>query len=247
MSDAQSIDIRALAAPFPMDGIEWRVGTVSKNKPSCTLLCYLTSRAVMDRLDTVVGPLNWRDEYADAPGGGIRCGISVYNPVTGEWVTKWDAADPTQIEATKGGHSDAFKRAAVKWGIGRYLYRLDTTWVKLVEGFGPWGSISTNWNKKMHHVAQMPRLPAWALPEGQAPKPEQRPRRPAPKAQGFDRKAALAVIDAAWSEHYTGTVTQWAKAVSFDLMSATRDELVRLLGDVRDGTVDGAANALRAS
>ncbi len=42
----------------------------------------------------------------------------------GEWVTKSDGAGDTNIEAEKGGISDALKRAAQKFGIGRYLYYL---------------------------------------------------------------------------------------------------------------------------
>ena len=38
------------------------------------------------------------------------------------WITKADGAGDTDIEGEKGGISDALKRAAVVWGIGRYLY-----------------------------------------------------------------------------------------------------------------------------
>ena len=38
------------------------------------------------------------------------------------WVTKSDGAEDSTIEAVKGAYSDSFKRAAVKWGIARYLY-----------------------------------------------------------------------------------------------------------------------------
>ena len=52
------------------------------------------------------------------------------------------------IEAEKGQASDSFKRSAVLWGIGRYLYYLPNTWV----------DIDTN-NK-----FKAPKLPKWALP-----------------------------------------------------------------------------------
>jgi hypothetical protein len=45
------------------------------------------------------------------------------------WVRKSDGAGETQVEGEKGAISDALKRAAVKWGIGRYLYDLDSPWV----------------------------------------------------------------------------------------------------------------------
>lgn len=40
-----------------------------------------------------------------------------------------DGAENTDIEPVKGGLSDAYKRAAVKWGIGRYLYDMEAAWV----------------------------------------------------------------------------------------------------------------------
>src|SRR5690606_35602811 len=66
------------------------------------------------------------DEY-DCVNGRTICKLGIN--VDGAWVWKSDGAGDTQVEAEKGGISDAFKRAAVKWGIGRYLYDLDAPWV----------------------------------------------------------------------------------------------------------------------
>src|ERR1700710_2501614 len=41
------------------------------------------------------------------------------------WVWKWDTGSESKVEAEKGQASDSFKRAAVKWGIGRFLYDLE--------------------------------------------------------------------------------------------------------------------------
>jgi hypothetical protein len=101
-------------------------GTVSERNGKALALAYLTSRAVMDRLDQVVGPENWQDEYIPGPAGGVVCRLSLR--VLGEWIPKQDGADNTKIESVKGGIADALKRAGVKWGIGRYLYGLPTTW-----------------------------------------------------------------------------------------------------------------------
>jgi hypothetical protein len=46
-------------------------------------------------------------------------------------VVKSNGAGDTDVEGPKGALSDAFKRAAVLWGIGRYLYSLDSPWVAL--------------------------------------------------------------------------------------------------------------------
>ena len=154
MSEVSSMKaiFERLAAPFDPADIEWRAGATNADKTSALALAYITSRAVMDRLDEVVGAENWRDEYAPGPGGGIVCGISLR--IGGEWVTKWDGAENTDFEAIKGGLSDAFKRAGYKWGIGRYLYRLDSVWVKC-EARG-----------KFVQLKEIPQLPAWALPAG---------------------------------------------------------------------------------
>jgi hypothetical protein len=103
-----------LAQPTPPDEIKQRQG------PGGKMLDYIDARYVMDTLDGMIGPENWRDEYVDRTDGSVRCGISIL--IDGEWVTKWDVGDPSDIEATLGSYSHAFKRAAVKWGIARDLY-----------------------------------------------------------------------------------------------------------------------------
>jgi len=67
----------------------------------------------------------------------------------------------------------------------------------------------------------------------------QQERRPEPR-QDFDSSAAVATIEAAWSEHYNGTAADWAQSVGFDLKQETRDGLIHLLQDVQAGTVRGA-------
>lgn len=150
-----------LAEPFPPTDIEWRAGATNSDKTKALALAYITSRAVMDRLDNVVGPENWRDEYRPGPNGGVVCGLSIR--VGDEWITKWDGADNSDIEGVKGGLSDAFKRAGYKWGIGRYLYNLEGTWIEC-EVFG-----------KTVRLKGTPKLPAWALPKGTQPAPAKAP------------------------------------------------------------------------
>lgn len=117
-----------LSAPFPPDEIEWRVGSTNAAKTSGLALAYLTARHVMDRLDQVVGTENWQDRY-EVHGSKTICYLSIR--IGGEWITKADGAGDTDVEAEKGSLSDALKRAAVKWGIGRYLYDLGNVWVEV--------------------------------------------------------------------------------------------------------------------
>ena len=126
-----------LSNPFKPSDIEWRAGQFTKDGTKVMLLAYITSRAVMDRLDAVVGPENWCASYEASPiNNGLECRLSI-RMINGEWVTKTDAAEPTQIESVKGAYSDALKRAAVQWGIGRYLYNLDNSWVAVTAKRSP--------------------------------------------------------------------------------------------------------------
>lgn len=133
MTDAQAI-FDQLAAPFPTQSISWRVGSTTGDKTKGMALAYIDARDVMDRLDGVVGPANWQSEYTNAGNNATCCRIGIHFEGIG-WVWKSDGAGQTDVEGDKGQFSDAFKRAAVHWGIGRYLYELDSPWVA-IEPFG---------------------------------------------------------------------------------------------------------------
>jgi len=105
---------RELKRPFPIGSVSFRKGPGGSKE-----LAYITARDVMQRLDDVFGVDGWSDEY-DYIGGRMICKLKCRFGDT--WITKSDGADDTQIEGAKGGISDALKRAAVKFGIGRYLY-----------------------------------------------------------------------------------------------------------------------------
>lgn len=128
--------IKALSEHFEDHEIEWRVGSTNKDKTKGMLFAYVTNRAIMNRLDDVVGVENWKQTYREIHNG-IVCTLSVRFSESGEWISKEDGADLTSIEATKGGLSDAMKRAAVQFGIGRYLYDAETPWVDLKDGKYP--------------------------------------------------------------------------------------------------------------
>ena len=106
--------LNQLHSATPADRIKTRPGP-GGSKP----LSYVDARYVMDKLDEL-GPENWQDRYEDRDGGSVRCGIGIN--VDGEWIWKWDVGTESNIEEDKGAYSDAFKRAAVKWGIARDLY-----------------------------------------------------------------------------------------------------------------------------
>ncbi|MBQ7726240.1 MAG: hypothetical protein IJT66_03755 [Clostridia bacterium] len=129
---------KRLAEPFPFNEIEWRVLRVSKKKPVAQVAAYVDSRAIQNRLDKVLGRENWQNRFVTVAGNGEQptahiCEISIYYPDRGEWITKSDGAGCTDIEPVKGGLSNAFKRAASMWNLGRYLYGLKDIWAEIDE------------------------------------------------------------------------------------------------------------------
>jgi hypothetical protein len=126
--DAQEL-FDQLSAPFAPEQIEWRVGSTNKDKTKGMALAYIDARTVMDRLDSVCGPDGWQCNYTPGVGGSIVCNIGLR--LEGDWIWKADGAGATDMEAEKGAISDAFKRAAVRWGVGRYLYELKAPWIEL--------------------------------------------------------------------------------------------------------------------
>ena len=112
---------------------------MTKDKAKGFAIPYVDKRAIQNLLDTVLGCENWKDETVTVMGQTAKeaahiCKISIYFPERNEWITKSDGAGSTDIEPIKGGLSNAFKRAASIWNIGRYLYELPGIWVLLKDG-----------------------------------------------------------------------------------------------------------------
>ncbi|HSE46724.1 MAG TPA: Rad52/Rad22 family DNA repair protein [Gemmatimonadales bacterium] len=117
-----------LAEPFPAEVVSAKPQVVSGNRALAVF--YIDARDVADRLDQVVGPENWQDSYELLSDGSVACRLSVRVP-GGDWVTKMDVGSPAGVDAgdrMKGAFSDSFKRAGVKFGIGRYLYHIPAGW-----------------------------------------------------------------------------------------------------------------------
>jgi hypothetical protein len=137
-----------LKKPFPVNKIHWRVGATTKDKSKGIALAYIDARDVMQRLDEAAEFDGWTCRY---PFPGC-CEIGI--KVNGNWLSRSNGAGETNVEGEKGQYSDAFKRAGVMWGIGRYLYALPNVWVPIK----PQG--------KSYVIVEPPTLPDWATPEG---------------------------------------------------------------------------------
>ncbi len=122
--------LKALTRPWEKGEIKWRIGSLSKDKKKALPLAYIDARTVMERLDAAVGGVNWQDRYEFHEKRTI-CYLSIR--INGEWICKADGAGDSDIEGEKGGISDAFKRASVKWGMGRELYELKCGWMPINE------------------------------------------------------------------------------------------------------------------
>jgi len=141
----------------------------TQGKPWLLAIPYITNRAIQQRLDDVVGAGCWQNEYKPAPNGeGVLCGISIL--IADKWVTKWDGAENTQIESIKGGLSNSMKRAAVQWGIGRYLYQLEAQFAncRVCNGrssaIANYDYIKPKSGAPVHCDWDDPILPVWAQP-----------------------------------------------------------------------------------
>ena len=142
-STSKAKEIRKrLVSPFRYKDLDWRFqelkfkrnqyesykqnGKVLHGMVKSKLLVYVDARAVQNRLDEVFGVSGWKTEFKPYPCVGQKAVMCALSVKSGEaWITKEDGAPLTNIEAEKGGLSDAFKRAAVQFGIGRYLYNFE--------------------------------------------------------------------------------------------------------------------------
>lgn len=104
---------------------KWRIQTVNSYKGTADCVAYIDSRDAEDLLDEVIGELYWKDEYRRDSHGILICRLSIYNESIKEWIYKEDCGTAKDFEKDKSEYSDAFKRAAVKFGIGRFLYKKD--------------------------------------------------------------------------------------------------------------------------
>jgi hypothetical protein len=174
----------ALAAPFSETEVKFKPQVVKNNRAMA--LAYVDVRAIMDRLDDVLGVGNWQDHYEILADNSVMCRLRLF--INGRWITKSDVGSPSEQpdsgDRLKAAVSDALKRAAVKFGIGRYLYRLPQVWA--------------DYDPVKKQFVTPPKLPLWAQAKPSAiaqPKPNQPTEKPTeprgPKPSVNELKQAL--------------------------------------------------------
>lgn len=121
------MDIKKLSEPLSIDQIEFRVQSINKGGYA-TILAYKNARVDQQRLDDIVGPLNWKRSHSN---NNRNCTVSIWCDEKKEWISKEDTGTESNTEKEKGLASDSFKRACFNWGIGRELYNYPFIQVKL--------------------------------------------------------------------------------------------------------------------
>jgi len=165
-----------LKKPFEENEVEWKVqscGISTNGKPWARVLTYIDARAIQERLDDLFGVNGWKDKYREN-GEDIICTLSIM--MDGKWVSKENGASKTKYESFKGGISSAFKRVSASgFGVGRYLYDLEATFVEDVTLERPAYKDKKDWiesydkESKKNIYWKAPKLPSWALPQEKKP------------------------------------------------------------------------------
>lgn len=156
--------VSLLEIPFEPAVIEWRVTNTNKSNGSLRgqVIPYADQRAYTDRLNALFTPAGWTRKYTVHTSASfqrsedqkiaakvfVTCDVTIFglgsHSATGE---EW-ADDPN---AGTAAEAQAFKRACSCFGLGRYLYHFTGVWMDLNERKRP---------------KSVPRLAAWATPEG---------------------------------------------------------------------------------
>jgi len=133
-----------LALPFDPNDVEWKPQAIKGNK--ALAVAYIDARTVAERLDQVTEG-DWAFDWESVADGAVKGRLTICG------VIRCDVGEPgdgPQGETLKAAVSDALKRSAVLFGVGRYLYRLPAQWV--------------DYDAQYKRLARRPELPAWAKP-----------------------------------------------------------------------------------
>ena len=123
-----------LSAPVPSSAISWRQDgkvTARDGKYFARFVAYIEANTVRERLDTVV-PGEWDltlELMPTIPGedsDGTQCSFKARLQILG--VIREDVGTGRDY---KQASTDAFKRAAVRFGVGNELYDYEQNWVEM--------------------------------------------------------------------------------------------------------------------
>jgi len=226
--------LEMLSKPFDPREVEVKIQAVNRDRTRAQVVAYVDARTVLDRLDEAVGPTGWSDKYEvlfnsfDDEGRRlveVKCTLTVLG------VSKEDVGEGDSLKAA---FSDALKRAAVKFGVGRYLYRLPKVWADLDER----GNIKDPEAVKRALLSgEAQDAPPWAV-NGDKPKAANAVNAE-PKPSGGITEAQLRYIHKLWKEMGGGDdIHDYASAVLgrevSSLKELTRQEASKLIEAMRE-------------
>lgn len=119
-------DLKILRAPFSKESLGVKVQNLSKDRTRAMLVLYLQHTDVQNRLEEVDPAWTTQVLTEDRIGDTVYVRIRMaLKEVTRENVG--EGADP------KSAYSDALKRCAMLFGVGRYLYDSPIVWISYDE------------------------------------------------------------------------------------------------------------------
>ncbi len=143
--------LEKLAQPFPASSIYWRAGVVSRDKKRAQALPYAEPRVYEDRLNSVCPGL-WSVSFRPWGESRIICDLSI-----GELTRASTGEENEGFAPGTAAEAQAFKRACVKFGLGRYLYDVPIIWVP--------------YDEKARKLSETPSLPEKFLPRSKQSAP----------------------------------------------------------------------------
>ncbi|KAB2422549.1 MULTISPECIES: Rad52/Rad22 family DNA repair protein [Bacillus cereus group] len=143
--------MKSLQAEFPVEQLGWKIINTfeSQGRFFAFVAPFVDARAIQDRFDEVFGIDNWQVSYEKWGEKATKCTISVF--LNERWISKEDGSEESDYSSVKGGFSNSLKRAAVLWGVGRYLYNVKPTKVELSTCSNGPNSIYVSYQKKGYY------------------------------------------------------------------------------------------------
>ncbi|PIE91923.1 hypothetical protein CO726_29380 [Bacillus fungorum] len=144
-------NMESLQAEFPFEQLGWKITHTfeSQGRFFAYVAPFVDARAIQDRFDEVFGIDKWQVSYEKWGEKATKCTISVF--LNERWISKEDGSEESDYSSVKGGFSNSLKRAAVLWGVGRYLYNVKPSKVELsTRSNGP-NSIYVSYQKKGYY------------------------------------------------------------------------------------------------
>jgi len=152
-----------LEEPFASKDVKWLVAATSRDGRKGRVTPYADQRAYTDRLNHIFTAGGWTREYSvhtvspitrmkkDKPIQTGKVLVTCVVSIPGVGTHSGSGEEWAEDEnAMTSAEAQAFKRACVCFGLGRYFYNFAEMWVDLDE---------------YKHPREIPVLPSWALPE----------------------------------------------------------------------------------